>query len=469
MSHTHVSVDPRTVEDSVRRARALRVMIGVLIPIAIATLLGLVWLWPHHVASHIQQDVSQYSVKGLTLPVGEITKVQPMSCQGQVGWVPDSPDQGSCAKLTVRVLEGPDRGRQVHATLTQAQYRSGAEIGQKVKLIRVPPGQGQRQASYEFSDFDRTQPLIGFAAIFVLAVIAVARWRGFAALIGLGFAGFIMVEFMFPAMVSGENPLLVALVGSAAIIFVVLYTAHGFSARTTTALVGTLFGMLLTAGLGWTAAKWAHLTGVVSEDDYLLAASAPDMTLTSVVLCGIIVAGLGVLNDVTITQASAVWELADSDPDPRQLFSRAMRIGRDHIASSVYTIAFATAGAGLSALLLITVYGRPLGEVAQTEALSEEIIRTLVGATGLVLAMPLTTIIGVAVVRVGRTRAVRPEVADFQASRRVRSQDAAAMAPAARTARSRSDVPEKRSRRKARAATRGDPGPNFADLFRDDF
>jgi hypothetical protein len=96
--------------------------------------------------------------------------------------------------------------------------------------------------------------------------------------------------------------------------------------------------------------------------------------------------------------------LAESDADQSKLFSRAMRIGRDHVASSVYTIAFATAGAGLSALLLITVYGLPLRQVAQTEALSEEIIRTLVGAIGLVLAMPLTTLIGVGVVRAGGIR-----------------------------------------------------------------
>jgi hypothetical protein len=126
------------------------------------------------------------------------------------------------------------------------------------------------------------------------------------------------------------------------------------------------------------------------------------MKLTSVVLCGVIIAGLGVLNDVTITQASAVWELAETDPDQKQIFSRAMRIGRDHVASSVYTIAFATAGAALAAMLLVVVYSRPMLEVAQTEALSQEIVRTLVGAIGLVLSMPLTTAVGVAVVKAGR-------------------------------------------------------------------
>ena len=117
------------------------------------------------------------------------------------------------------------------------------------------------------------------------------------------------------------------------------------------------------------------------------------------VICGIIVAGLGVLNDVTITQASAVWELADQGATHKHLFSRAMRIGRDHIASTVYTIAFATAGASLGVFLLIKINNRPLLDVLQTERFAAELLSILVGSIGLVLAVPLTTAVGVAVVR----------------------------------------------------------------------
>jgi uncharacterized membrane protein len=224
-------------------------------------------------------------------------------------------------------------------------------------------------------------------------VIAVARWRGFASLLGLGFAGFILVKFMFPALVAGANPIMVALIGSSAIMFVVLYAAHGFSARTTTALVGTLFGLILIAVLGYAATRWAHLTGVASEEDYVLAATAPDLRLTSVVMCGIIVAGLGVLNDVTITQASSVWELRAASPgmSRRRLFVSAMRIGQDHIASTIYTIAFAYAGASLAVLMLLTIYNRPLMQLISSESLAEEIARTLVTSIGLILAVPITT------------------------------------------------------------------------------
>ena len=407
MSHSH-SIDPTTRRpgstgqrgrsEAARHQQALRILIVVLIPLGIWTFAGLIALWPQDTSSYINHDVAGYSVPGVSYPAAEITAIQPVSCEGMAGSTPGANNQ-TCATITVRVLEGDDTGKEVAGIpLTDALYNSGTKVGQRVKLIRIPPADGQ-PSQFQFSDFERRVPLVVITLAFAAAVIFVARWRGFAALLGLGFAGFILVKFMFPALVSGSNPVLVGLIGSSAIMFVVLYAAHGISARTSTALVGTLFGLVTAALLGWGATSWAHLSGVTSEDDYVLAASAPHMSLTSVVICGVIVAGLGVLNDVTITQASAVWELADSDPDQKRLFSKAMRIGRDHIASTVYTIAFATAGASLPVLLLIAIYNRPLFEVLQTESFAAELIRTMVGSIGLILAVPLTTAVGVAVVR----------------------------------------------------------------------
>ncbi|MFT4166396.1 MAG: YibE/F family protein [Microlunatus sp.] len=407
MSHSHStgpttrragSTGRRGRSEAARHQQALRILIVVLIPLGIWTFAGLIALWPKDAASHINHDVAGYSVPGITYPTAEITAIQPVSCEGMAGSTPGANNQ-TCATISVRVLDGDDTGKEVAGIpLTDALYNSGTKIGQRVKLIRIPPTDGQ-PSQFQFSDFERRAPLIVITLAFAAAVIFVARWRGFASLLGLGFAGFILVKFMFPALVSGSNPVLVGLVGSSAIMFVVLYAAHGISARTSTALVGTLFGLVTAALLGWGATSWAHLSGITSEDDYVLAASAPDMSLTSVVICGVIVAGLGVLNDVTITQASAVWELADNDPDQKRLFSKAMRIGRDHIASTVYTIAFATAGASLPVFLLIAIYNRPLFEVLQTESFAAELIRTMVGSIGLILAVPLTTAVGVAVVR----------------------------------------------------------------------
>ncbi len=416
MTHSHsgsgstgpVGAPPMVDPDELRRhRRALRILIVVLVPLAIWTVVGLIVFWPGDVSDRVNPDLAGgYNIPGVTYPSARITEVKEISCDGLPGSTPDVSEL-NCAEVVVELLEGDDQGLAVSVPLTEAVYSSGVEVGQVVKLTRVPAIEDQ-PAQYQFADFERRTPLIVLTVIFAIAVIAVARWRGFASLIGLVFAGFILVKFMFPALVAGSNPVMVALIGSSAIMFVVLYAAHGFSARTSTALVGTLFGLVLIALLGLGASRWAHLTGVASEEDFVLSAAAPDLTLTSVVLCGIIVAGLGVLNDVTITQASAVWELADEGLGQRHLFAKAMRIGRDHIASTVYTIAFATAGAALSVLLLISIYDRPMLQVVQTEQFAEEIIRTLVGAIGLVLAVPLTTAVGVAVVRASHSAVAPP-------------------------------------------------------------
>gem|GEM_PF-57345 len=406
MAHSHSTRErlpdsgpqPLVNPDELRRhQRALRILIVVLIPLAIWTLVGLIVFWPSDISRHVNADVAGYSVPGVTYPTARVTAVTEISCEGLSGSTPGVTN-ARCADVTAQLLQGDDKGKAVTVPVTAAIYSSGMEVGQVIKLVRVPPSADQ-PAQYQFSDFERRVPLLVVGLLFAIVVVVVARWRGFAALLGLGFAGFILATFMFPALIAGTNPIMVGLIGSSAIMFVALYAAHGFSARTTTALVGTLFGLILIALLGYATTKWAHVTGVAAEDDYVLAAAAPDLQLTSVVICGIIVAGLGVLNDVTITQASAVWELADQGASQKHLFSRAMRIGRDHIASTVYTIAFATAGASLGVFLLIRIHNRPLLDVLMTERFAAEVLGILVGSIGLVLAVPLTTAVGVAVVR----------------------------------------------------------------------
>lgn len=399
MSHHHAPSGPRTREQLIQERRALRWLIMVLVPIGVWTLAALIWMWPDDISSHIQADAASHVVPGVTQPTGTITQVSEKSCEGTTGSV--AGDTSRCATITVLLDEGPEAGTETTVDLTSAVFASGVEPGQQVVLYRVPIEDAA--PSYQFADFERRVPLIAFAVLLVVLILAVARWRGLAALAGLFFAFWILLDFMFPALIAGQDPVLVGLVGSSAIMFVVLYLAHGFSTRTTTALVGTLFGLILSAILGFIATEWAHLTGVASEDDYILAASAPDLRLTSVVVCGIIVAGLGVLNDVTVTQASSVWELSGSQSSRRVLFNSAMRIGRDHIASAVYTTAFASAGAILSVLLLLTIMQRPLLQVLPSEQFAGEVIRTLVGMIGLVAAVPLTTAIAAAVVSSGRT------------------------------------------------------------------
>jgi uncharacterized membrane protein len=238
-------------------------------------------------------------------------------------------------------------------------------------------------------------------------VLVVARWRGLAALVGLVVSFVGIGVFTLPALIEGSPPVAVALVTASALMFVLLYLAHGVTARTTTALLGTFGGLAATALLAGWASGAAHLTGLVDENALDLRQYAPDVSLSGVLLCGIVIAGLGVLNDVTITQASAVWELRASAPHAsrRELYARGMRIGRDHIASTVYTVAFAYVGAALPLVLLVSLSDRALLGTLTSGEIAEEVVRTLVGSIGLVLAIPATTAVAALVVGGAATRA----------------------------------------------------------------
>jgi uncharacterized membrane protein len=178
--------------------------------------------------------------------------------------------------------------------------------------------------------------------------------------------------------------------------FVVLYSTHGVSLRTSTALAGTLVGIGLTALVGTVVIGSAHLTGIADETGGTLSTFAgSSLNFQGLLACSMVLAGLGVLNDVTITQASSVWELRAAAPGSsrREVFTGAMRIGRDHIASTIYTIVFAYAGSALVLLMLLYVYDRPILDLASTESLAEEVARTFTSAIGLILAVPVTTAI----------------------------------------------------------------------------
>lgn len=386
MTHTHT----HHATESGPPRRGLATVLGAVVALlAVGVIVAMVVLWPD--ATKVPKDRNPYRGPGVSTVSATVTSVKAFDC-GSAGEGPDGLPMvtGDCAHVTASTKAGA-----AAFILDAARFKAGIHDGDAIKLIRIQPA-GQ-DASYEFLDFQRGVPLTALALIFAVVVGVVARWRGLFAIVGIGVTMLALTKFMLPAFLAGGNPLLVAVVGSAAIMLVVLYLAHGISIRTTSALFGTLAGLALTAVLGLWATGWTSLTGVGSEDDQTLIAVAPHIHMAGVVAATMVVAGLGVLNDVTVTQASAVWELRALQPavKARELFTSAMRIGRDHIASSVYTLVFAYAGSAMTVLLLITAYQRGLAEMATTEQITQEIVRTLVGAIGLVLAVPITTVFAV--------------------------------------------------------------------------
>jgi len=388
VAHTHSHSHAPTSDGPPRRGLALT-LAAVVVAIAVAAVAAMVVLWPD--ADRVPRDQNPYGADGVTTVDGTVTSIDPFDCSSG-GEGPDGTVElaGDCARVTASVPGGTGT-----FDLDASRYRAGIDVGDDVQLIRIEPA-GQ-EASYEFLDFRRGVPLVALAAVFAVLVVAIARWRGLFALVGIGVTLLALTSFMLPAFLAGESPLAVAVVGSTVIMIVVLYLAHGISIRTTSALFGTLVGIGITALIGVAATGWSQLSGIGSEDDQRLIATVPDLSLSAIVAGTMVIAGLGVLNDVTVTQASAVWELRAARPAARgaELFASAMRIGRDHIASSVYTLVFAYAGSAMTVLLLATAYQRGLADVATTEEIGQEIVRTLVGAIGLVLAVPITTVFAV--------------------------------------------------------------------------
>ncbi len=371
-----------------------------------ATAIGVVLLWPDGKGPQDRRLDTTYSAPGGTIVEGTVAALRTFDCPGGevAPGLPGKEGTLRCVSVRVGLDTGPKAGSEVKVDLPPEVDRAGIAAGDRMRLLHVAVGP-EKTDYYAFVDFVRGTPMAALAIAYAVVVVAVARLRGLRALLGLGFAYLMLASFMLPALLEGKSPLLVGFVGSSAIMFIVLYFAHGLSARTTTALLGTLFGLCVTAALGWWATDAARLTGLDGDDSFILLASTRTLDLSDMVLCGIIVAGLGVLNDVTITQASAVWELYELSPSmpARRLFMGAMRIGRDHIASTVYTIAFAYAGAALPILLLVTLYERPFLTALTGGELAEEVVRTLVGSIGLVLAIPITTAVAVVVAKAAGT------------------------------------------------------------------
>ena len=376
-----------------------RRLIAVVIPFAVATVIGVFLLWPDGEGRPEAPAVAQIQEIKAT-----VTAVDHDACDaaGQG----DSAVRFRCTVVTGEVAEGADAGRELtfnHATGPNGRLM---EVGDRILVARSDSGQGGEGSQYYLVDYDRRSPLLILALLFAAFVVALSRWHGLFSLLGVAISLAVLTIFVMPAILDGGNPLAIAIVGAAVIMFVNLYLAHGFNARTTTAILGTMGSLALTGLLAVIFVEVGRFTGFGSEEASFLQLSADQVNLRGLLLGGIIIGTLGVLDDVTITQASAVWELRAANPSFvfADLYRSAIRIGRDHIASTVNTLVLAYAGASLPLLLLFTVSRRPLDDVLNSEVVAEEIVRTLVGSIGLVASVPVTTALAASVVAGGASR-----------------------------------------------------------------
>ncbi|CAL9495021.1 hypothetical protein SUDANB96_03354 [Streptomyces sp. enrichment culture] len=384
---------------------------AILVPFAAAVVVGLAVLWPGGAPPHERTGVGfDRQTEQAT-----VTRIERLSCKSvNASGVPPTGDTstaegssavqqetGDCKRATIRVDSGKDKGRTFTEIVQPDQSRQLHE-GQEVVVAYEPSA--PRDLQYSVADVNRRLPLGVLAGIFALAVVLVGRMRGVMALVALAISFLVLNFFILPAILQGSNPLVVAVIGASAIMLIALYACHGLSARTSVAVLGTLISLLLIGVLGSWFIDWAALTGNTDDNTGLIHGLYPSIDMSGLLLAGVIIGSLGVLDDVTVTQTSAVWELHDANPTMgwRGLYRAGIRIGRDHIASVVNTLVLAYAGAALPLLLLFSIAQSSVGAVANSELVAEEIVRTLVGSIGLVASVPVTTALAALMVSADR-------------------------------------------------------------------
>ncbi len=298
--------------------------------------------------------------------------------------------------LQVKIKTGEQSGETLEivndsfATQSRVEYESG----DKVLIGKTIDFEGNEV--YYIMDFLRIDALLVFFGFFaILAIVIGGRW-GTASLVGMGFSFLVIYKFVLPQILLGNNAILVAIIGSAIIIPATFALSHGLNAKTLLAGVGTVMTLLITGVIATFAIDLLRLTGYGSEEGIYLRLQLGEVAnMQGILLAGVIISSLGVLDDITISQASVVNELKSANKKYgfTQLYKRGMNVGRDHIASLVNTLVLVYAGASLPLMLLFLNSTMSFAEIVNIEMITEEIFRTLVGSIGLILAVPITTLL----------------------------------------------------------------------------
>lgn len=301
-------------------------------------------------------------------------------------------------KLNINITEGSLKGQTITVENGNIPVENliHYQVGDQVVLTRSQEPDGS--STFVITDFVRRDSLLWLLMIFVGVTVLIGRIKGFTSIVGMVVSFVVIFLFILPKILDGQDPVMVTILGSLIIIPVSFFLSHGLNKKTLEAILGTLVSLMVTGVLANIFVAAGKLSGFVSEESGFLQEAKGDLiNIKGLLLAGIIIGVLGILDDVTISQSAVVQQLkqANSKLSPRQLYQRAMAVGRDHIASMVNTLVLVYAGASMPLLLLFINNPHPFSEVINYEIIADEVIRTLVGSIGLVLAVPLTTLIAV--------------------------------------------------------------------------
>ena len=385
---------------TIDRSRLGLTLLVLLAGVALFTALGLVVMWPDG-----ERDLAPVAPMGAT-ERARVVDVAPGECvAARLAGTP-SDDAARCRRVSVELDSGPDEGLRAAFDLGPGfDISPGDSV--RVAPTNLPPDAvvgGVPADRYAFADFERRSSLLWLALIFAALVVATSRWRGLRALLGLGISLGGVVAFVVPAILDGASPPAVAAVGALAIMLITIPLTHGLGPKAVAALLGTTVALTLTVVLASMATTAAHITGFASDEaGFLSAMGGEALSIRGLLVAGIVIAALGVLDDLTISQASTVMALRHANPDlsARQLFRRGMSVGHDHVVAVVNTLVLAYAGASLPVLLVFSLADTSLGDALNSEVVAAEVVATLVGSIGLIAAAPITT--GLAALLAART------------------------------------------------------------------
>ena len=418
------------------------------IGLGVVVVVGLILMWPS--GSGVDDAKDDLDVLGIPSEFHEavVTDLAEFTCS--------STNEFVCVRATFEIATGPDAGRLFSQEFPQIDTSPKLTLGQKVILSRVSsdgviidltegpcdfdpesectqatiedtqgridtlslfPGQEQDlvegqnviltyesdgtivaltaatiQAVYQYADSQRRSYVFVIVVVFVLAVIALGRWRGVAAVTGLGLSLAIVVCWLIPSLLDGNPPAAVAFIGAAAVAYLALYVSHGVTRTSTIALLGTVAALGLTTVLSMATVALGNFTGFTSEESTLLLL-LDGIDVRSLLLAGMVIGAAGALDDVTVTQSTAVFQIRAASPhlSTPELFTRGMAIGKAHVGSIVNTLVLAYVGAALPLTILFAIADQSFGSVVNSEVVAVEITRTIVGTLGIIAAVPLTT------------------------------------------------------------------------------
>lgn len=353
------------------------------------TVAAMVLLWPGEKGT----DVLASGVAGET-ESAEVISVTSAPCP--------PPQEGTCMTVQAEITSGVDDGAEVTFPTFSGPLTPDLESGDKIRVSSAgaPPGPAGAEAEpvYNLTDIERRAPMLWLALAFAALVIAFGRLRGALSLVGLAASLAVVVVFVVPAILEGTSPLAVALVGSMAIMLLTISLAHGIGPKSLAAMLGTTVSLALVAVLALAFVGLTDLTGLAGDESALIQLGAEDISFTGLLLAGMVIGALGVLDDVTVSQASTVLALRSANPDLRfgELYTRAIEVGRDHVSATVNTLVLAYVGTSLPVLLIFGSGQLGFLEAVNVELVAQEIVGTLVGSIGLIAAVPVTTALAAA-------------------------------------------------------------------------